>query len=100
MTKREWLLVQFISELAEVQHRATKMLQFGVTERQKEMQDLTNKQRLEQEWTDLMATAELIDDQGCMSLHNSRQEITAKQNKVAKYLAYADSIGIIEEGHA
>lgn len=90
MTKDEYILTQFVSELAEVAHRVTKMMHFGPKEIQPD-QPLTNKERLEQEWTDLMAVAEMMEELGYIDLFKvTREDIKAKKARVEKYFRHAD----------
>lgn len=96
MNRQEWLLTQFISELAEVQHRATKLQQFGRDEVQPG-QELTNKQRLEGEWADLIAVAELLNRVGVLDTNSvTREAIKAKEVKVAGMMNYAVQCGTLD----
>lgn len=68
MNEIQYLLIKLIEECAEVQQRATKALTFGIYETQAEGPStntrpetkLNNNARLVQEFTDLVAVAEML----------------------------------------
>lgn len=98
MTKTEYLLIQLISECVEVAHRATKALHFGLNETEPLQDKGTNKERLQQELTDLMATVEMLhEDEAIVDMWYSREAIRTKKEKVERYMKYSASLGIAED---
>jgi hypothetical protein len=89
MTRAEALQLQVMEECGELAKRVSKALRFGMEEVQPG-QDLTNRDRIIEEYCDLIATMELI---GIISV--PRDLIVAKQLKVEKYLQYSIERGMV-----
>jgi len=79
------LLVILMEECAEVQHRAAKILRFGLGETEPE-QPLKNTERLAQEVGDLICVIDKLVARGVMDGEQIREASVAKQVKLAKYL--------------
>ena len=97
MNKREYLLTKLIEECLEVAQRATKALTFGVDEVQPG-QNLTNFERLNGEWNDLLATAELLTEEVDLELWRDVSLIRAKREKILKFMAYSRECGTLTDG--
>ncbi len=93
MTEQEHLLVIIAEECAEVAQRATKALRFGLEEIQ-EGQKLTNSQRLQYEFSDLLGAYDLLSEKHPVSFPTSKQR-RSKQSKIKKYLKYSKTIGTL-----
>ena len=95
LSEEEHLLTILGEECAEVSHRISKALRFGLLETQPG-QLLTNEARMVQELQDLVAVAWLLLDRNV--IHGDifdRDACDAKRAKVLKYLAYSDSLGLV-----
>ena len=91
MNRNEYLLTQAASECNEVAHRITKALHFGVVERQPG-QDLSNAERVVDEYIDLMATMEMLEEAGLVKVPKGAEyeaRVAAKKAKVEKFIVYA-----------
>jgi hypothetical protein len=98
MTIRQFLLTKLAEECAEVAQRAIKQQQFGGLEIQKE-QELTNRERLLNEYNDLIAIAEFLRERGEIpESDNLALVIEQKRFKVNKYLKLSQELGQVEEG--
>lgn len=98
MTREELLQLKLIEECAEVQHRMSKLMQYGAEESQstaprnlgaaQSAPPGTNWERLQAEYKDLCAVGVLL------GLHYpSETEIQAKLEKIAKYQRYSEELG-------
>lgn len=94
MNKREYLLTKLVEECLEVAQRATKAMCFGIDEVQSG-QDLTNAERLNSEWNDLLATADLLAIEGGVSLYRDHRLIVRKREKMAKFMEYSRQQGCL-----
>lgn len=90
LTRTQYYLICLIEEAAEVVQRACKALRFGLWEVQ-DGQKLTNKERLQQEWIDLVSVANEIELRRPNDL-----EAAEKREKVERYRAYSRAIGEAE----
>lgn len=89
MTREEHLLTCAMEEAVEVAQRICKTLRFGLLEVQPG-QELSNRMRIRQELTDLLAVLEMI-DANIVQIHPD--DIDAKKVKVEHYLAYSRECG-------
>lgn len=91
MSETEHLLLKLMEECCEVSQRASKAIQFGLTEMQSgELRD--NRERITAEFIDLLAVWEMLEAAGAVTMPPSdefRRAISDKQAKVRKYRAYA-----------
>jgi hypothetical protein len=102
MNERQYLLIKLIEECAEVQQRATKALTFGMYESQSQGPSLkktgeaalNNNERLAQEFTDLIAVSEMLNQTIAMPLSVSDTAAKElKKEKIKKYMSYSRSLG-------
>jgi hypothetical protein len=98
MTIRQFLLTKLAEECAEVAQRAIKQQQFGGHEVQ-EGQELTNRERLLNEYNDLVAMVEFLREFGEIpESENLALVIEQKRFKVNKYLKLSQELGQVEAG--
>jgi NTP pyrophosphatase (non-canonical NTP hydrolase) len=90
MNKTEHLLVILGEEAAEVAHRVSKALRFGLGDIDPQRHE-TARRVLERELGDLMAVAEILD----LKIHD--EDKAAKREKLKKYMAYAKAVGTLED---
>lgn len=94
MTKKEYLLVCLMEECAEVAHRASKALRFGLEE--KEFTGSSNNQeRLEGELDDLMGVLSMLEGEGMVSGQNNLA-VVAKIKKVERLMEYSKERGCLQ----
>lgn len=91
----QYLLWQLASECNEVAHRISKAAQFGLDEKEPE-QPFTNRERITQECTDLIAVIQMCVANGIICDPNDKTAIAAKQGKVQTYMDYARAYGTLE----
>ncbi len=99
MNKQQFLLLKLAEECMEVAQRASKHIQFGPNEIQKD-QSLTNSQRLKNELLDLYAVVGLLLDEGeplSFTPKEYKQGKKAKLEKLNKYLKHSHSLGLLTE---
>lgn len=96
MTRKEYLLLVLSEECNEVGQRVSKALRFGLDEKQ-QGQDLSNQDRLIQEFNDLITVMEMLNDEYFFDrIYNDEQQI-AKRKKIEKYFDYSVELGIVEQ---
>jgi NTP pyrophosphatase (non-canonical NTP hydrolase) len=99
MKKNQFLLLKLIEECVEVAHRASKQIQFGKNEKQKD-QLYTNGARLQSELLDLFVIWKMLEDAGEIPEWTVEEAETNEQNKKAKLQKYLDlsvSLGQLPE---
>ena len=99
MTRQEHLLICLAEECSEVQKEISKILRFGIEdapfESPRSGKDLKpNRERLQNELTDVFAIIEMLDKEG---IHTKldRRAIEAKITKVEYYIQYAKDKGLV-----
>jgi NTP pyrophosphatase (non-canonical NTP hydrolase) len=95
MTRTEHLLTILAEECAEVAHRASKALRFGLEEVQ-EGQDLTNAERIKEELDDLSAIINMLGEEGALNITPNTLAILRKCQKVRHYLEYSKQCGTLD----
>ncbi|ARO88142.1 hypothetical protein EBAPG3_010350 [Nitrosospira lacus] len=88
MNTSEHLLTCLSEECAEVQHRVSKALRFGMGEIEPG-QDLTNAQRIAQEFHDVLAIVEMLEERGILKRSTSFREIEEKKTRVQWWMDHA-----------
>jgi hypothetical protein len=98
MNSNEYLLVQAASECNEVAHRITKALHFGLDEVQTG-QPLTNKERIVEEYAQLVSVMGTLDHLGLITLNSDifKEAHREKRNRVYLYMDYAKSLGTVKD---
>lgn len=95
LTENQWLLNTLAEECCEVGQRVSKALRFGLHEIQPD-QPANNAERIVAELADLYAMVEILNDAGVLP-KIPRAGIASKKVKVASYLSYARSQGMIKD---
>ena len=90
MNKTEHLLTCLIEECAEIQKAATKALRFGLDDHALD-QIITNGESIAEEFIDLTAVIELLENEDIIPSRRSTQSTQTKKNKIEKYMRYAES---------
>lgn len=97
MTRQEHLLTILSEECSEVAQRVSKALRFSLNEIQPG-QNLTNAERIKEEFFDLVAVMQMLHDEGAMT-DWSDERITfhtqAKRIQVEKYLVLSKEKGTL-----
>lgn len=95
MNRTEHLLSCLAEECAEVAQRVSKALRFGLAEVQPG-QPLTNAQRIGQEFHDLLAVVEMLEEAGALDRPTgSTTAIERKKAKVLAFMEYAEQCGTL-----
>ena len=97
-TKLEYLLECLAEECNEVAQRKSKLIRFGLTEKEPG-QDLNNTERLKQEFLDLLAVYNMIEDEENTFKFRDVElsaAINKKKEKINKYYEYSKSLGLYE----
>lgn len=94
MTREQHLLLILSEECAEVTHRVSKALRFGLSEIEPG-QELTNAQRISQEVADLSGMIGMLRDAGVIP-EVSIGDVNNKVEKVEKFLRYSQECGTLE----
>lgn len=95
MNRKEHLLVCLAEECAEVAQRVSKALRFSLSEIQPG-HHLTNEERIEGEFHDLCAIAEMLCSEGVIITWPSPETVAAKKAKVEQYLIHAANNGTVD----
>lgn len=100
MTITQYYLAKIAEEAAEVAQIALKCAHFGLSEKQPG-QDLTNAERCYGELNDLLAMVHQLGSVSGGEFYFSQDgfAMAAKLNKVAHYLTYSQSLGLVESTH-
>jgi hypothetical protein len=91
ITSVDYLLTCIAEECAEVAQRATKAIRFTLDEKEPG-QELTNKERLVQEFNDLYAIMEMLNEMGVIDEFINLEAIEKKKLKVEKFWEYSKAI--------
>jgi len=95
MNRKEHLLICLAEECAEVAHRVSKALRFGLQEAQPG-QSMTNADRIAEELVDLFAVVSMLEDGGVLEVPDDPVAISRKRDKVLSYMGYAEQIGALQ----
>ena len=91
MTREEHLLVIAMEECAEIQHRISKALRFGLTQTEKD-KDINNAERIYWEICDLLAVTEMLQEALIIPTYSKdslRRMIFNHQEKIEKFLKHS-----------
>jgi NTP pyrophosphatase (non-canonical NTP hydrolase) len=94
MTRKEQLLLILMEECDEVSQRASKAIRFTCEEAQPG-QDLTNAERIKEEFNDLLAKMQMLQEEGLFIRIIDEVQIAKKKAQVEKYLLYSKSLGTL-----
>jgi len=107
MNKQQFLLLKLAEECAEVAQRASKQIQFGKDERQKDhaphgaiAESKSNSERLREELLDLLSIWTMLEDIREISKWTIEEAVEAhdkKKQKLQKYLDLSYSLGQLPE---
>jgi NTP pyrophosphatase (non-canonical NTP hydrolase) len=98
MTEDQLIILQLGEECNEVAHRVSKYIRFGADDVQ-EGHTENNRERLQQEFTDLMAVFEMAHERGLLDRYTPawRPAVDAKKEKVRQCLAYSRKKGVLTD---
>lgn len=105
MTTKEYLLTKLMEEAGELTQIASKCNRFGLLETYEHAsnpKNLTNVQRLFEEFLDLMAAWQMLFDAGVLiDEEYSEEEIQLRIEKTKRYMEYSRTIGTLRDldGH-
>lgn len=97
MDRREHLLTCLAEECTEVGQRVAKALRFGLTEVQPG-QTLTNRQRIAEEYRDLVAVANILVEEGILAVHEMavlQKDVDAKRTKIERFMEIGRREGVL-----
>jgi NTP pyrophosphatase (non-canonical NTP hydrolase) len=97
MNRREHLLTCLAEECTEVGQRVTKALRFGLDEVQTG-QDLTNRQRIAEEYRDLVAVAAILVEEGILAVHEmavDQKAVDAKRARIERFMEISRREGVL-----
>jgi len=93
LTKKQILLIQLMEECDEVSQRCAKALRFGLDEVQ-EGQIMTNEERIRLEFNDLLAVADILNENG-VDVGRVSNWVSVKRKKIEHYLQHSAKEGIL-----
>lgn len=98
MNRHEHYLSCLAEECSEVAVRVSKALRFGLNECQPG-QMLNNRQRIEEELRDLIAVAEILAEEGVISVgfHPKALDPIAKRARIERFMAISREQGVLIE---
>lgn len=102
MNRFEFLMMKVSEECNEIGQRASKAAQFGIDEIQ-DGQNLTNEERLINEFDDLLVIFEILMEEGFInrdiySKYSENDELFVKKlQKIEKYYNYSKKLGNIND---
>lgn len=97
MDRREHLLTCLAEECTEVGQRVAKALRFGLAEVQAG-QTLTNRQRIAEEYRDLVAVANILVEEGILAGHEMavlQKDVDAKRTKIERFMEIGHREGVL-----
>lgn len=94
MNEIQLLLISLMEECDELSQRCSKALRFGLSEVQPG-QELTNEERINYEFNDLMAIVKMLSLHG-IHLYELTTPQIAKQEKVHKYMKFSRKKGVLK----
>ena len=98
LTEEQYLLICLQEECNEVAHRISKALRFGLDEVQ-EGQDLSNRERIQEELYDFSAVVEQLTNMGTFNIISEEEldeKTMAKIAKLEKYMRLSRELGLLE----
>ena len=95
MKRTEHLLICLSEECSEVQKAVSKILRFGKDNHNPETM-VANSAKLQNEFTDLMGTVELLIDSKILT-PPSQAQVSLKKKKVLKHLEFSREAGCLDD---
>ena len=96
MNRQQYLLTKLAEEASEIAQIALKTQQFGIDEKLPG-QDLTNRDRIEMEFNDLLGVIKLLNQEFGCKIRIDEDMIAAKAAKINKYFQYSIDCGQIKD---
>ena len=99
MDHKEHLLTCLAEECTEVGQRVAKALRFGLAEIQAG-QDLTNRERIAEEWRDLYAVANILIEEGILPVHLmsiDQAQVDRKRAKIERFMTISRREGVLHD---
>lgn len=94
LNSQEYLLTQLSEECAEVAHRASKAMRFGLAEQQ--FGQPSNRHRLESEVNDLLGTIAELRAVGILTSRPNAKAMLTKRLRIKHYMQYSREVGALE----
>lgn len=95
MTPTQHLLLLTMEECAEVAHRCSKAIRFGLDDVE-EGQELSAAQRLTAELTDLYTVILMLTEETGIPIRTHPDDVRAKRAKVEKYMTLSRERGLLD----
>lgn len=96
MNRKEHLLTILAEECMEIGKECTKALRFGLEDHHP-TQTGTNSQKINDEYNDLLAVVDMLNEEGFLDTHVNVEKIKNKKERVEKYLLYSKEHGTLNE---
>lgn len=96
MNRKEHLLTILSEECMEIAKEVSKGLRFGLEDHHPS-QTGTNAQKINDEFNDLMAVIEMLNDEGYLKVKLDGNKMNTKKERVEKYLLYSKEHGTLNE---
>lgn len=98
MNRQEYLLVCLNEECLEVAKEADKALRFGLDDWSPSAPPSeTNRKRISQELTDLIAVAQMLKDELYIDEYMIDENLSKKKEKVEYYMLISEKLGILKD---
>lgn len=98
MNRQEHLLTIIAEECAEVAKCTSKSIRFGLYSRGELGLDKTNLEKLKEEFNDLVASVELLEDELEIDIKQDLELKENKKQKIQKFLKYSENLGTLTNG--
>lgn len=92
MNKIDHLLVILSEECSEITKEVSKALRFGLDDKEPG-QDLTNREKIQQEYTDLMGVIALLVNEGVITNSLDVEGMNNKIQKIKRFMEYSEKSG-------
>lgn len=98
MNRQEYLLVCLNEECLEVAKEVDKALRFGLDDWSPSgPSSETNRKKISQELTDLIAVAQMLKDEMCIDEYMIEENLNRKKDKVEYYMSVSEKLGILKK---
>jgi NTP pyrophosphatase (non-canonical NTP hydrolase) len=96
MNRKEHLLTILAEECMEIGKECTKALRFGINDHHP-TQTGTNAQKINDEFNDLVAVIDMLNNEGHLDVNVDLEKIEKKKERVEKYLLYSKEHGTLND---